>query len=124
MVCLRFYGHLPPRSLPIQTPWLNICVAILVPIIAGIMPIISRGGMKRISELALGSRIPAKLQRAVSRAYDDDAVAKVGIHWATQQVFGLFDRGVTGIHFYTLNRSKPTLKIYDALGIKSENKPK
>ncbi|MBT3315447.1 MAG: methylenetetrahydrofolate reductase [NAD(P)H] [Anaerolineae bacterium] len=95
-----------------------------VPIIAGIMPIISRKGMKRISELALGSRIPAKLQRAVMRAYDDDAVAKVGIHWATQQVFGLFDRGVTGIHFYTLNRSKPTLKIYDALGIKSENKPK
>ncbi|MBT3189639.1 MAG: methylenetetrahydrofolate reductase [NAD(P)H] [Anaerolineae bacterium] len=97
---------------------------IKVPIIAGIMPIISRRGMRRIAELALGSRIPAKLQRAVSRAHDADAVAKVGIHWATQQVFGLFDRDVAGIHFYTLNQSKPTLKIYDALGIKSENKPK
>ena len=100
------------------------CAGINIPIIAGIMPIISRSGMKRISELALGSRIPAKLLRAISRTSDDEAVEKVGVQWSTQQVFDLFDRDVRGIHFYTLNRSKPTLKIYDALGIKSENKPK
>lgn len=88
-----------------------------VPIIAGIMPITTRKGMERISELALGARIPAKLQRAILRTRDDESVAKVGIHWATQQVFDLFDRGVRGIHFYTLNKSKPTLKIYDALGV-------
>ena len=99
------------------------CAGINIPIIAGIMPIITRSGMKRISELALGSRIPAKLLRAISRTSDDDAVEKVGIQWSSQQVFDLFDRDVCGIHFYTLNRSKPTLKIYDALGIKSENKP-
>ena len=95
-----------------------------VPIIAGIMPITSRSGMERISELALGARIPAKLQRAISRTRDDEAVAKVGIHWATQQVFDLFDRGVAGIHFYTLNKSKPTLKIYGALGVSPEDKPR
>ena len=97
---------------------------ITIPIIPGIMPITSLKGMHRISELALGARIPAKLQRAISRAHDDEAVSKVGIHWATQQVFELFDRGVKGIHFYTLNKSKPTLKIYEALGISPENKPK
>ena len=97
---------------------------IKIPIIAGIMPIISRSGMERISELALGSRIPAKLQRAISRTHDDEAVAKVGIQWATHQVFDLFDRGVRGIHFYTLNKSKPTLKIYDALGVSPEDKPR
>ena len=94
-----------------------------VPIIAGIMPIVTRSGMERISELALGSRIPAKLMRAISRATDDDAVERVGIQWSTQQVFDLFDRGVAGIHFYTLNRSKPTLKIYEALGISPAGKP-
>jgi methylenetetrahydrofolate reductase (NADPH) len=88
-----------------------------VPIIAGIMPITTRKGMERISELALGARIPAKLQRAILRTCDDESVAKVGVHWATQQVFDLFDRDVRGIHFYTLNKSKPTLKIYDALGV-------
>ena len=99
------------------------CAGIDIPIIAGIMPIITRKGMKRISELALGSRIPAKLMRAISRASDDDGVERVGIQWSTQQVFDLFDRNVAGIHFYTLNRSKPTLKIYEALGITPENKP-
>ena len=97
---------------------------IKVPITAGIMPITTRKGMERISELALGARIPAKLQRAILRTRDDEAVAKVGIHWATQQVFDLFDRGVRGIHFYTLNKSKPTLKIYDALGVSPEDKPR
>jgi len=97
---------------------------IKVPITAGIMPITTRKGMERISELALGARIPAKLQRAILRTRDDEAVAKVGIHWATQQVFDLFDRGVRGIHFYTLNKSKPTLKIYDALSVSPEDKPR
>lgn len=91
---------------------------IKVPIIAGIMPVTSRKGFVRMSELALGVRFPAKLLRAVSRAEDDEYVEKVGIHWATEQVRDLIDRNVAGVHFYTLNRSKPTVKIYDALGVK------
>jgi methylenetetrahydrofolate reductase (NADPH) len=94
---------------------------IKVPIIAGIMPVTSRKGFARMAELALGARFPAKLLRAVSRAEDDEYVEKVGIHWATEQVRDLIDRNVAGIHFYTLNRSKPTLKIYDSLGIKSSD---
>lgn len=94
---------------------------IKVPIIAGIMPVTSRKGFARMAELALGVRFPAKLLRAVSRAEDDEYVEKVGIHWATEQVRDLIDRNVAGIHFYTLNRSKQTLKIYDSLGIKSSD---
>lgn len=90
---------------------------IRVPIIAGLMPVTSRSGMTRMAELALGARIPAKLLRAVLRAEDDQTVERVGIHWATQQAFDLFDRKVAGIHFYTLNRSKPTLKIYESLAV-------
>ena len=90
---------------------------IKVPIIAGLMPVTSRSGLKRTAELALGARVPARLLRAVLRAEDDQAVEKVGIHWATQQAFDLFDRKVAGIHFYTLNRSKPTLKIYESLAV-------
>jgi methylenetetrahydrofolate reductase (NADPH) len=90
---------------------------IKVPIIAGIMPVTTLKGLTRTAELALGARVPAKLLRAVLRAEDDEMVEKVGVHWATQQVFDLFDRKVAGIHFYTLNRSKPTLKIYDSLAV-------
>lgn len=89
---------------------------IKVPILAGIMPITSLSGLKRISELALGARIPAKLLRAVLRANSED-VEKVGIHWSTEQVFDLYDHKVAGIHFYTLNHSKATLKIYETLGM-------
>ncbi len=90
---------------------------IKVPIIAGIMPVTTLKGLTRTAELALGARVPAKLLRAVLRAENDEMVEKVGVHWATQQVFDLFDRKVAGIHFYTLNRSKPTLKIYDLLAV-------
>lgn len=94
-------------------------VGIKVPIIAGIMPIVSRKGMARMSELALGARIPAKLLRAMDRAENDNYAEGVGIHWATEQVVDLVDHKVKGIHFYTLNKSKATLKIYESLGIQS-----
>jgi len=92
---------------------------IKVPIIAGIMPVTSRKGLARMAELALGVRIPAKLLRAVTRAENDEYVEKVGVHWATQQVLDLLDHKVAGIHFYTLNKSKSTLKIYESLGVQS-----
>jgi methylenetetrahydrofolate reductase (NADPH) len=91
--------------------------SIKVPIIAGIMPITSIKGMERIAELAAGARIPARLLKAVYRVKDPAMVENVGVHWATEQVLELLDNGVKGIHFYTLNRSNATLKIYQALGI-------
>lgn len=93
-----------------------------VPIIAGIMPITSASGMKRMAELAGGSRYPAKLLRAVARCNgDEEAVQRVGIHYATEQCQDLLDHGVDGIHFYTLNKSKATREIYAALGLRDSN---
>ncbi len=90
-----------------------------IPIIAGIMPITSSSGMKRMAELAGGSRYPAKLLRAIARCGDDeDAVERVGTHYATEQCANLLDNGVDGIHFYTLNKSKATRQIYSSLGLR------
>jgi len=83
------------------------------------MPVSSRKGLARMAEMALGVHFPAKLLRALSRAEDDEYVEKVGIHWATEQVRDLIDQKVRGVHFYTLNRSKPTLKIYETLGVRT-----
>ena len=91
---------------------------IRVPIIAGIMPVTSLKSMQRIAELALGARFPAKLTKSLVRARDDAYIESVGIHWATEQVRDLIDNGVKGVHFYTLNRSKATLRIYETLGLK------
>jgi methylenetetrahydrofolate reductase (NADPH) len=90
---------------------------IRVPIIAGIMPITSKAGMERMAELALGTRFPAALLRAVGRCADDAAVARVGVHWATEQCRDLLHNNVRGIHFYTLNRSAATRQIYQNLGV-------
>lgn len=88
------------------------------PIIAGVMPITSIKSMHRMAELAAGTRIPAKLMRALARAGDDpEAVRRVGVHHATEQCRDLLDNQIKGLHFYTLNKSKVTQKIYDALGL-------
>jgi methylenetetrahydrofolate reductase (NADPH) len=89
-----------------------------IPIIAGIMPITSIGGFKRIAELAGGARFPAKLMRAVQRCQNSpEMVRRVGVHFAIEQCHDLLDNDVAGIHFYTLNRSDATRVIFDSLGI-------
>ncbi|MCS6775555.1 MAG: methylenetetrahydrofolate reductase [NAD(P)H] [Chloroherpetonaceae bacterium] len=91
---------------------------IKVPIIAGIMPVTSLRGLYRMAELALCSRFPARLLRALQRCGDnEEAVRRVGVHWATEQCRDLLDNHVRGIHFYTLNRSTATREIYANLGV-------
>ena len=90
---------------------------ISVPIIAGIMPITSVANMKKIAELSLGARIPAKLLKAIYRATSDEYVEKVGIHWAAEQVNDLIETGVRGIHFYTLNKFEQIHKICESIGL-------
>jgi methylenetetrahydrofolate reductase (NADPH) len=100
--------------------WRDRCAiaGVRIPVIAGIMPITSIAGLKRMAELAAGTRFPAPLLRAIKRCEDDPAsVANVGIHWATEQARDLIDRGVAGIHFYTLNKSDATRRIYQTLGL-------
>lgn len=102
--------------------WCERCrlAGIEVPIIAGVMPISSLAGLRRMADLAAGTRFPAPLLRALQRCSDDpEAVERVGIHWATEQCRDLIDHGVAGIHFYTLNRSKATMEIHRTLGLTS-----
>ena len=89
-----------------------------IPIIAGIMPITSISGLKRIAELAGGARFPAKLLRALQHCQNDpEMVRRVGIQYALEQCRDLLDNNVAGIHFYTLNRSDATRVIVERLGI-------
>ena len=91
---------------------------ICVPILAGIMPILTKQGMARMADLALGARYPAKLLRLINRCENDEHVTRAGAHWATEQCRDLIDNNVRGIHFYTLNKSDATRRIYENLGVK------
>jgi methylenetetrahydrofolate reductase (NADPH) len=102
--------------------WCEQCelAGINTPIIAGIMPITTLTGMRRMAELAGGTNFPATLQRRLYRFQDDrESVRKVGVSWAAQQCAELLDRGVRGIHFYTMNQSSATEEIYQSLGASS-----
>ena len=102
--------------------WSERCdlVGIRVPIVAGVMPVLSMANLERMAELAACTHVPAKLLRALQRCGNDaEGVERVGIHWATQQCLELLDHGVRGIHFYTLNRSAATREIFRNLGLKT-----
>lgn len=102
--------------------WSERCdlAGIRVPILAGVMPVLSTANLERMAELAACTHIPAKLLRALQRCGNDaEGVERVGIHWATQQCLELLDHGVRGIHFYTLNRSAATREIFRNLGLKT-----
>ncbi len=90
-----------------------------VPIIAGIMPIVSLKSMNRMAELSARSRFPARLLRMLYRAETEENVERAGLHWAAEQVRDLLDHKIKGIHFYTLNRSEQIHKILEAIGIKN-----
>jgi methylenetetrahydrofolate reductase (NADPH) len=89
---------------------------IKVPVIAGIMPIISKANMQVIPKLALGARYPAKLLRRLLKCEDDRAIRRLGLDWATQQSRQLLENHVRGIHYYTMNRATATVEIYRRLG--------
>jgi methylenetetrahydrofolate reductase (NADPH) len=90
-------------------------LGITVPIIPGVMPILSTDGIKRMTELS-AARLPEGLVRELdARRGDDEAVAELGVSYATLQAADLLAGGAPGIHFLTLNRSPATRAILSAL---------
>jgi methylenetetrahydrofolate reductase (NADPH) len=86
-----------------------------VPIIPGIMPITNFEQIKRFTSMC-GATIPDELLRELGlRADQPDAVAGLGVAYATLQCADLLAKGAPGIHFYTLNRSTATRAILSAL---------
>lgn len=86
-----------------------------LPIVPGIMPVISASNIRRMTSMC-GARIPERLERQLVRSGDDDrATLEIGVEWATSQCRDLLEQGAPGIHFYTLNRSPATRRIYENL---------
>jgi methylenetetrahydrofolate reductase (NADPH) len=86
-----------------------------VPIVPGIMPITNAAQIKRFTSMC-GATIPARLSEALDmRADDTEAVAELGVSYATLQCAELLAGGAPGIHFYTLNRSPATRAILSSL---------
>ena len=84
----------------------------------GIMPITN---LKQLSIFGdkCGVVIPDDLRRNVNKIGDSnkEALEEYGIEYATRQSEALLKEGVEGLHFYTLNRSKATKRIFENLNL-------
>ncbi|MBG89813.1 MAG: methylenetetrahydrofolate reductase [NAD(P)H] [Verrucomicrobiales bacterium] len=89
---------------------------ITVPIVPGVLPIISAGLIKRFTQLC-GAKLPDPLVEQLEACANDDEVKEFGIEFATKQLKELIDRGAPGVHFYTLNKAYSTTKIMQNLGL-------
>ncbi len=92
-------------------------LGVRVPIIPGVLPIVSAGQTKRFVTMC-GARLPGPfLQRIEELGEDDAAVTEFGIEYAHGQCEALLKFGVPGLHFYTLNKAHSTQRILAALGL-------
>jgi methylenetetrahydrofolate reductase (NADPH) len=90
-----------------------------IPLIAGIMPVTDLDQIKKFTQM-IGASIPKKLLARLEQAHKQggkEEVKKIGIDYATRQCQELLEQGVEGIHFYTLNRSLPTITIFNNLSL-------
>jgi methylenetetrahydrofolate reductase (NADPH) len=82
-----------------------------VPLIPGIIPILSAAQIQKFTKLC-GAKIPAPLAEKLNRlAGDDAACAEFGIEYASAQCAELLKQGAPGVHFYTLNKSRSTVRV-------------
>jgi methylenetetrahydrofolate reductase (NADPH) len=90
---------------------------IAVPIVPGIMPMVSLHNLRHAMRLSPGSRTPPALEAALAAVEDDEGRSlEIGVDWAFAQCRELLDRGAPGVHFYTLNRSPATRRVRERLG--------
>src|SRR5579859_6744840 len=86
-------------------------LGVRIPIVPGIIPIMSTNQIKRFTKLC-GAKLPTSLLDSLEKVGDDDAAAtEFGIEYATRQCAELLRNGVPGLHMYTLNKSASTVQI-------------
>jgi len=95
-------------------------MGINIPIVPGIMPITNYTSLIRFSEMC-GADIPRWIKKQLE-AYGDDveSIQKFGTEVVTKMCDQLLEQGAPGLHFYTLNQSEPSLKVWDNLGLSNQ----
>jgi methylenetetrahydrofolate reductase (NADPH) len=88
-----------------------------MPIVPGIMPVTNVAQIERFAALS-GAQFPAELAERFHAVADDvEAVTRLGVEVAAGMCQRLLELGAPGLHFYTLNRSRSTIEVYEALGL-------
>lgn len=82
-----------------------------IPVSAGILPVLNKNQILRITKLA-GCNIPPKFRRILDRYEDNPAALKeAGEAYAIEQIIDLMAWGARGIHLYTMNKPDTAKRI-------------
>ena len=88
---------------------------IRVPITFGIMPFMSKAQVSRMIFMC-GASLPSPLVKVLARwEHDPDGLRKAGIEYACQQLIGLAQHGVDGVHLYSMNKPDVAREITEAV---------
>jgi methylenetetrahydrofolate reductase (NADPH) len=84
-------------------------------IIPGVIPITSYSQIERFTRMS-ATVIPPSLAAALEAAkFDSEALYRTGVEYASFQCRELLAGGAPGIHFYTLNKSRAAVDIFEQL---------
>jgi methylenetetrahydrofolate reductase (NADPH) len=92
-------------------------LGVCVPLVPGVIPILSASQITKFTQLC-GAKIPPPLRSKLDQlAGNDEAAAEFGIEYAAKQCEELLRAGAPGLHFYTLNKSRSTVRVLKNLGL-------
>lgn len=92
-------------------------LGITAPIVPGIMPITNYIQLARFSDMC-GAEIPRWIRKRLESYGDDkESIKAFGEEVITVMCQQLLEAGAPGLHFYTMNVTKPTLAIWENLGL-------
>ncbi len=90
---------------------------ITIPILPGLMPVVSPSRLNRVVELS-GENRPAELCEALSSTEDAAAREAIGVDWTAKMVRELVDAGAPGIHLYAFNQHRTVLSVLEQSGVR------
>ncbi|MGD8741990.1 MAG: methylenetetrahydrofolate reductase [NAD(P)H] [Granulosicoccaceae bacterium] len=92
-------------------------LGVAIPIVPGIMPITNYKQLARFSA-GCGAEIPRWITTRLEGYGDDlDAIRDFGFDVTLQLCEQLLDAGAPGLHFYSMNRAEPTVRLCKELGL-------
>ncbi|CAG8616206.1 6012_t:CDS:2, partial [Scutellospora calospora] len=97
--------------------WVKKCraIGITCPIIPGLLPIQNYNGFNRIISLSKTIVPQFVIEELEPIKHDDAAVKEYGIKLAVDMIKKMYENGINGFHFYTMNLERSTRLILEAL---------
>lgn len=84
-------------------------------IIPGIIPLTSYHQIERFTNMS-AAKIPQELvEKIISNKHNSEKMYEIGVEYTIDQCRELLEQGAPGLHFYTLNKSRAAVEIFESL---------